>query len=88
VDTPLRPADAGSLADWLCEAIAVRLDREPDEVDVDAPFGEFGLDSVSVMDILSDLEDRVGRRLDSSVLYDYPSVTSLAEFVAKGDPGA
>jgi acyl carrier protein len=77
--------DTDALVDWLCEAIAIRVDREPDEVDPDTPFGDFGLDSVSIMDILSDLEDKMGRRLTSSVLFDYPSVTALADFLM-GEP--
>lgn len=67
--------------DWLADRIALYLDKLSDELDPEVPLAEYGLDSVYVVSVLGEVEDRYGLRLDPTVVWEYPTVTALAGYL-------
>lgn len=75
--------------DWLVSHLAAALGKPPAEIDVDAPFDRFGLDSAAYVSMSADVEDQLGIRLDVTDLYDHSTVRKLARHLAsRGALGA
>ena len=54
------------------------LEFSADEIEIDVPFDTYGLDSSAAVGLTGDLEDWLGQEIDPTLLYDYPTVESLA----------
>lgn len=50
----------------------------PAEVNISVPFDRFGLSSASALLMTGDLETWLGRELDPTLPYDYPTIEALA----------
>lgn len=50
-------------------------------VDPDAPVEDFGFDSSSAVALVLDLETKLGRELDPSILFEHRTLRSLADAV-------
>lgn len=73
---------AAEIQDWIVSYLAELLEIEPDEVNVTIPFDRYGLDSSAAVGMTGDLEDWLGREIDPTVLYDYPTVDALAKHLS------
>ena len=54
------------------------------QIDIRIPFASLGLDSAAAVGISGDLEVWIGRRISPTVLYSYPTIESLASYLAEG----
>jgi len=81
--TPLTEgASAQAIEGWMSARIATVLGVGPDEVDVDAPFVEHGLDSVAALQLTGELESVLGRPLDATLMFEYPTIAALSRHLA------
>lgn len=64
---------------WISTYVADLLSIHPDQIDVTIPFDRYGLDSSAAVGMTGDLEDWIGMELDPTLLYDYPTITALAQ---------
>ena len=53
------------------------------ELELDRPFAELGLNSVMAMSIRREAEQLVGIELSATMLWNHPTIASLAEYLAK-----
>ena len=67
------------LQTWLQTHVAELLDRKPDEIDIDRPLGEQGLDSVDAVGLTGELEDLLGLELDPTLAFEHPSISALVK---------
>lgn len=67
---------------WLRTRIASHLKVSESQVPADASFAQLGLDSLALIGFSGELEQRVGRRLSPSLLYDYATIAALAAHLA------
>jgi acyl transferase domain-containing protein/acyl-CoA synthetase (AMP-forming)/AMP-acid ligase II/acyl carrier protein/predicted alpha/beta-fold hydrolase len=74
-----------SIQVWLVKNIAQRLGLSPQEIDVGEPFVSYGLDSVQVVRLSAELEDWLERKLSPTLAYDYPTIETLAQYLAAGE---
>ena len=81
-----RPTEE-AIQQWLVQELSRRLKMAPEEIGIREPFARFGLDSIGAVGLSGELETWLGRRLDPTLAYDYPSVASLASHLA-GTNGA
>ncbi|MBM4070610.1 MAG: AMP-binding protein [Planctomycetes bacterium] len=75
--------DAAAIQAWLVQQIAQRLNLPLNEVDPQTYFPSFGMDSLTAMMLVGDLEEWLGRALIPTLMYDYPSIVALAEHLAQ-----
>ena len=68
---------------WMAEYLAGALHSSPDQIDITVPFEQFALDSVQAVGMTGDLEEWLGCRIDPMVVYDYPTIESLAGYLAE-----
>ncbi len=83
VATTANPApSAATIAAWLVTKLAGPLGIPPAEVDPKQPFATFGLGSLRAVGLAGELEEWLGRPLSPTLLYEYPTVHSLAHHLA------
>jgi acyl carrier protein len=71
-----------AIQDWLASHISDLLSLPVEEVPADVPFDRYGLDSAAAVGMIGDLGDWLGRTLDPSLPYDYPTAEKLADHLA------
>lgn len=69
---------------WLVAYLANLLEINPSEIDVTVPFNRYGLDSSAAVGLTGDLEEWLGRELDPTLAYDYPTIEALARYLGGG----
>ena len=74
--------DVQEIIEWLTIHIAERAHCHRDKIDIAAPFVQFGLNSLEAVGLSGELEQWLGRSLSPTLIYDYPSVASLARYLA------
>ena len=73
---------AAAIEVWLVTHIAELLEIDPQEVDVRQPFTYYGLSSADGVILAGDLEDWLGRSLPATLAWDYPTIESVALYLA------
>jgi acyl carrier protein len=73
-----RMMDALALERWLITRIAALASESEDEIDVASPFSRYALDSVATVGLTGDLQDVLGVELPPTLLWDFPTISSLA----------
>ncbi|UXY13617.1 acyl-CoA dehydrogenase family protein [Chitiniphilus purpureus] len=71
---------------WLLAAIAAKAGVAAAELDLERPFQEYGFDSIDAVEIAQTLEARLGRELDPTMLWNYPTPGALLAFLFGGTP--
>ena len=71
------------LQDGLRSILATELRTPENDVELDRPFAEMGLNSVMAMPIRREVEQLVGLELSATMLWNHPTIASLAGFLAE-----
>ncbi|WP_233153855.1 type I polyketide synthase [Scytonema sp. HK-05] len=71
---------------WLISKISKQL-ASSDEIDIRQPLVQYGLSSLAAVGISGDLQEWLGRELSPTLLYDYPTIESLARYLAGLETG-
>ncbi|MFQ4144538.1 acyl carrier protein [Chlorogloeopsis sp. ULAP02] len=74
---------AEAIQNWLVVQLAERLNIEPDELDIDLPFDNYNLNSNEALALLNKLEKWLGRSLSPTIVWNYPTIATLAERLAE-----
>jgi len=72
---------ADDIIAWCRAYIADLLGIPPSSVDPDAPVEDFGFDSSAAVALVLDLETKIGRELDPSILFEHQTLRALANAV-------
>ena len=67
---------------WMISYLARMLEVDPEEIDTATPFDRYGLDSSAVVGMTGDLEDWLNVELDPTIVYDYPTIETLTQYLA------
>jgi acyl carrier protein len=70
-----------TLPDWLAERVAYYLQCDPEQVEPNEPFADYGFDSVYALTLCGDIEERLGLAIEATVMWDYASVDALAGYL-------
>jgi acyl carrier protein len=73
---------AAAIEQWLMAHIAKLAKQDIEEIDVNQPFSHYALDSVATVGLTADLEDLLDIPLQPTLLWDYPTIASLARHLA------
>ncbi|SEN18920.1 non-ribosomal peptide synthase domain TIGR01720/amino acid adenylation domain-containing protein [Stigmatella aurantiaca] len=81
-------AQDAALEPWLRSRVAARLRVSPEELSLQVPITQLGLDSLAAVELSHDIEKGLGVALPMAVLLQGPSVAELAERVRSHRAGA
>ena len=68
---------------WLMVKFADWLEVPAEELDPRRPISSYGLDSISAVTLSVQLEEELGIELDTAVLWDRPTLASLADHLTE-----
>ncbi|MEU4417431.1 polyketide synthase Pks13 [Nocardia salmonicida] len=87
-DVPAETNDlsVAELREWLRRWVADATGQSVDAITVDRPMEEFGLASRDALALGGDIEDLTGVVLTPTVVYQHPTIASLAEVIVHGEP--
>ena len=77
-----RDGRAAEIRAWLVQAVAERLGGDVNAVDVEQPFTYYGLDSVDAVALSGHLGRWLGRDVEPTLVWDYPTIASAARYLA------
>jgi acyl carrier protein len=72
---------------WLLEWLVARLSLDPADVSRDRPFAEFGVDSLTAVELSHELEEQFKVPLPPIVAWNYPTPAALARYLAEQTTG-
>jgi acyl transferase domain-containing protein/acyl-CoA synthetase (AMP-forming)/AMP-acid ligase II/pimeloyl-ACP methyl ester carboxylesterase/acyl carrier protein len=70
------------IQNWLIEHLAQRQGIPVSAIDIKEPFASSGLNSVDAISLSADLEDWLSIKLSPTIVFDYPNIAELAEYLA------
>lgn len=68
---------------FLVDALAKLIKVKPSEIDTSIAFDRYGLDSAGAVELTGRIGEWIGKELEPTLLYDYPTIDRLTEFVAQ-----
>jgi acyl carrier protein len=81
--TSTQPLTAAAIQEWMLTHLAEHTDYELDEIDPTVTFDNFGLDSVTAMVMVTEVEKFLGFEVSPMVLWQYPTLETLSARLAE-----
>ncbi len=72
---------------WLEEWLVDRVGLDPADIHRDKPFAEFGVDSLTAVELSHELEEEFGVPLPAIVAWNYPTPAALSRYLAEQSIG-
>ena len=72
------------ISNWLRRHIAQILGHDPSSVDPAVTFDRLGLDSLALLGVIGDLATELGIQVETSVLFDHPTIEALSNHLGQG----
>lgn len=66
------------LVDWLTEKVAGYVNVSPAAIGTDTPLADCGIDSTSALTLCADLLDEKGFDVETTIVWDYPTIEAIA----------
>ena len=79
---PLTPTEA-EIETWITANLALFLKIPLEEIDLSEPFSHYGLDSSIAVSLADELSTWLGRELDPTLFWEYPSIEALAQHLGQ-----
>ncbi len=71
------------IQNWLISYLSQMLDLEVEDISTSTSFARYGLDSSASILLASDLGDWLGREIEPTIIYGYPNIKDLAEYLVE-----
>ena len=81
-NTPTKLTNVKEIQQWMINWLAKTLQLTPQEIDPQRPFADYGLDSVMAVDFAEQLGTGLGREIDMTLAWSFPSIASAAANLA------
>lgn len=75
-------ATSVNIKNWLVKRLSDLMQINIESIDVSESFGAYGMDSLKAVQLSGELETLLERHLPDTLVYDYPNVNVLSEFLA------
>ncbi|WP_068260586.1 AMP-binding protein [Rubripirellula obstinata] len=76
-----RPSLQAATENWMTNWLVARAGIDPSEINLDKPFSDYGLDSMTAVEMSGEIEDWSGAELTPIVAWNYPTVSRLSEYI-------
>lgn len=81
---PAGACGAQEVRDWLVATLSDVRGIAPADIDARQPFSSYGLGSIQAVSLIGELEDRLGRTLPPTLLWDYPTIEEVVKYLTEG----
>lgn len=69
------------IVSWLQTQIAAETKTEPARIATNVPFTDYGLDSIIIVTLVTNLEEWLNTSLDPTIFWEFPSIEALADWL-------
>jgi acyl carrier protein len=69
------------LVDWLTMKVAGYVNLPPDTIGIDTPLADCGIDSAAGLTLCADLLDEKGFDVETTIVWDYPTIEAMAAYL-------
>jgi len=76
-----RLENISEIQERIIDRLSVALKVSKSDLDLDAPFSKYALDSLDAVTLVMDLEDQLGAELPPTLLWDYPTVNKCTSYL-------
>lgn len=76
------------LTTWFRRKLSERIAVPAERIDLDRPLETIGLDSMEAVELTAEIEAELGRAVDPTALWDYPTATALIAALCDDARGA
>jgi acyl carrier protein len=76
-----RSSTQSAIESWMVEWLISRGGVSPGDVDLERPFAEYGLDSMTAVEMSGEIEDWSGIELTPMVAWNHPTVARLSGYI-------
>ncbi|MBL8851184.1 MAG: acyl carrier protein [Planctomycetaceae bacterium] len=73
---------AQQIRTWIINGLSLKLGINPQEIPLDEPLINLGIDSLEFVGMVAELEKRLGCRFKDNPLIDYPTLNALSDYLA------
>lgn len=73
--------DYDKLKDWVLSKIGEMLNIKREEINLNAPFTEYGINSSQAVTFVGELEEKLNDSLPATLLWEYPTLNKLFNFL-------
>ena len=77
-------AEIATIQTWLKKKVADLLFVEPEVIDIQEPFANYGLGSADAVGLSGELEEWLGQRLSPTLFFDHPCIAAVADYLVYG----
>jgi len=70
---------------WLGALLSEVLEMPQAQIDPTVRFDRYGLDSAAAISVTEELGSYLERELEATLLYDFPTIRSLAQHLSSGE---
>lgn len=74
--------DSKEIQAWIVDYLAQALEKPAEDIDVAVPLEDFALDSATAIGMTGDLEDWLGRAVDPTLVFEYPTIEKISDCLA------
>ncbi|WP_299486085.1 type I polyketide synthase [Acaryochloris sp. IP29b_bin.137] len=67
---------------YVCQQVCCTLGFRVEELDLNAGFFDLGMDSLTALELKNNLQSNLGLSLPSTLVFDYPTVATLLDYLA------
>ena len=71
-----------SIEQWMTQWLVVRAGVAPEKIDLDMPFADYGLDSLTAVELSGETEDWSGVELTPIVAWNHPTVARMSSYIS------
>ncbi|MEQ9407215.1 MAG: acyl carrier protein [Fuerstiella sp.] len=75
------PNNSAAIQDWLMTSLSSLLSVPREQLDPDAPFSKYALDSLDAVTLVMEIEEELGLELPPTLLWDYPTVNDCVSYL-------
>jgi len=76
------PTTVLDIQQWMINWLAQALQLTPQQIEPQRPFADYGLDSVMVVELTEQLGRWLGKEIEMTLVWNYPSIASAAAYLA------
>ncbi|MBI86299.1 MAG: AMP-dependent synthetase [Planctomycetaceae bacterium] len=91
-DRPLTADERDRLSErieiWLMDWLEKRASVSRDQIHRDKPFAEYGLDSLTAVEMSQDIEDWLGVQVTATVAWNYPTSATMSRYLVQEVAGS
>lgn len=83
LETNKQPPPRQEIVDWLIRWIAKELGMPANEIDPGHSLLQYSMSSLTATILVGDLEDWLNLRLPASLVWDYPSIDAMTDYIVE-----